>query len=319
MRRSISSWVCVLIVAGCGSSDGAAGGGGGGTGGSGGVAGSGGVEAFDCDVSEPTNCPKVPPPTIDASRPAQVQTPSDYTTATRYPLVVVLHARGSSAAATAIYLGATQRIEARQFVLVTPDGTEDSEGRLAWDAGASDSMFEPEAPDDIAYVLGLIDEAQQTYRLDAARIYLMGSSDGGHLAIDILCDDPGSVTAAVSQGGALPSETTCTEAATSLLSVHGTSDEVVAFGGGEQDSGITILSAIDLLAGFGERSGCDPFAILANLNLLPEPPGAETRVRSYSNCDADTESGLWAVQQAPHVPDFTDDARDLWFDWLFAR
>jgi poly(3-hydroxybutyrate) depolymerase len=94
-------------------------------------------------------------------------TPSDYTTATRYPLVVVLHARGSSAAETAIYLGATQRIEARQFVLVTPDGTEDTEGRLAWDAGA--------------------------------------------------------------------------------------------------------------------------------------------------------ESGLWAVQQAPHVPDFTDDARDLWFDWLFAR
>ena len=319
MRRSISSWVCVLIVAGCGSSDGAAGGGGGGTGGSGGVAGSGGVEAFDCDVSEPTNCPKVPPPTIDASRPAQVQTPSDYTTATRYPLVVVLHARGSSAAATAIYLGATQRIEARQFVLVTPDGTEDTEGRLAWDAGASDSMFEPEAPDDIAYVLDLIEEAKRTYRLDASRLYLMGSSNGAHLAIDILCDDAASVTAAVSQAGALPSDTTCAERPASLLSVHGTSDAAVTFGGGEQESGITILSAIDLLAGFEERSGCDPFTILPNLNLLPEPPGAETRVRAYSNCDAEAESGLWAVQQAPHVPDFTDDARDLWFDWLFAR
>ena len=317
MRGSILSWVCVLVVAGCGSSDGAAGGGG--AGGSGGVAGSGGVEAFDCDVSEPTNCPEVPPPTIDASRPAQVQTPSDYTTATRYPLVVVLHARGSSAAATAIYLGATQRIEARQFVLVTPDGTEDTEGRLAWDAGASDSMFEPEAPDDIAYVLGLIEEAKRTYRLDASRLYLMGSSNGAHLAIDILCDDPASVTAAVSQAGALPSDTTCAEGPASLLSVHGTSDEAVTFGGGEQESGITILSAIDLLGGFGERSGCDPFTILPNLNLLPEPPGAETRVRAYSNCDAEAESGLWAVQQAPHVPDFTDDARDLWFDWLFAR
>ncbi len=317
MRSSISFWMCVLVVAGCGSSDG--GGGSGGVAGSGGAAGSGGVEAFDCDVSEPANCPEVPPQTIDASRPAQVQAPSDYTTATRYPLVLVLHARGSSAAATAIYLGATQRIEARQFVLVTPDGTEDTEGRLAWNAGASDSTFEPEAPDDSAYVLGLIEEAKRTYRLDPSRIYLMGSSNGGHLAIDILCDDPASVTAAVSQAGALSADTTCAEGPTSLLSVHGTSDETVAVGGGERESGIAILSAINLLAGFGERSGCDPFVILPNLNLLPEPPGSETRVRSYSNCNAEAENGLWAVQQAPHVPDFTDDARDLWFDWLFAR
>ena len=34
--------------------------------------------------------------------------------------------------------------------------------------------------------------------------------------------------------------------------------------------------------------------------------------------DAQVESELWMVQQAPHLPDFTDDARELWFDWLFA-
>ena len=98
-----------------------------------------------------------------------------------------MHGRGSTAAAAAMYLGATQRVDELQFVLVMPDGTQDTEGRLAWNAGASDSVFEPETPDDIAYVLGLIEEAQKAYRLDASRIYLMGSSNGGHLALDILC------------------------------------------------------------------------------------------------------------------------------------
>ncbi|MHC4849874.1 MAG: alpha/beta hydrolase family protein, partial [Planctomycetota bacterium] len=129
----------------------------------------------------------------------------------------------------------------------------------------------------------LIEEAQKAYRIDASRIYLMGSSDGGHLALDILCDEPLGITAVVNQAGALPSDAICADEPVSLLSVHGTADEVVAFGGGEQASGITILSAVDLVAGFAERSGCEPFEMLSNLDLVPVPPGAETRVRSYTN------------------------------------
>ena len=325
MRTVISSWGYLLLAAACGcggsgtGAGGNAGGGGGGDGGAGGAGGAGGSAVFDCQVPQPANCPDVAPPTIDAARSAQVHVPSNYTTATRYPLLVVLHARGATAAATALYLGATERVEELQFILVTPDGTEDTQGQLAWNARAGAAMFEPEAPDDVAYVLGLVEEAQRTYRVDASRIYLMGSSNGGHLALDILCNDPTPITAVVSQAGALPSDANCTNAPTSLLSVHGTADEVVSFGGGEQASGITILSAVDLVGGFAERSACGPFQMTPSLDLVPVPAGAETRVRSYANCDMQAEVTLWMVQQAPHMPDFSDDARALWFDWLFAR
>jgi poly(3-hydroxybutyrate) depolymerase len=320
IRILASACLLAVVSCGCGGSDAGVGGtDGGGDGGAGGVGGSGGSAVFDCQAQEPANCPDVPPPTIDAARPAQVHVPSDYTTATRYPLVVVLHARGATAAATALYLGATQRVEELQFVLVTPDGTEDTQGQLAWNARAGAAVFDTEAPDDVAYVLGLVEEAQRTYRVDASRIYLMGSSNGGHLALDILCDDPTPVTAVFSQAGALPSDATCADAPASLLSVHGTADQVVSFGGGEQASGITILSAVDLIAGFAGRSACDPFQMTSSLDLVPVPAGAETRVRSYTNCDAQAENELWMVQQAPHIPDFSDAARTRWFDWLFAR
>ncbi|MDH3202028.1 MAG: alpha/beta hydrolase-fold protein [Myxococcales bacterium] len=317
MHSSSLALVCSVALLGCGSGNDAATGGAGGSGGDGGSG--GGLMRFDCDAPDPVNCPEMPPSAIDAERPAQVVVPSDYTTSTRYPLIVVLHGRGATGAANAIYLGASQRVEERQFVLVAPDGTQDTEGRLAWNAGAIDSVFEPEAPDDIGYVRSLIAEARKTYRLDGHRIYLLGTSNGGHLALDIICEDPASVTAVLSQAGALPADVPCADGTVSLLSVHGTEDEVVAFGGGVRESGITILSAVNLVAGFAERSGCGPLEMLANLDLVPMPPGAETRVRSYSDCDAQAESALWVVQQAPHVPDFTDEARDLWFDWMFAR
>ena len=287
----------------------------------GGAAGAGGSSTlpFDCDEPERVNCPEAPPDTIDDERLADVLLPSAYSTSARYPLVVVLHGRGATGGVDAIYLGATQRVDQRQFVLVTPNGTEDTEGRLAWNTGAIDSVFEPETPDDIGYVRSLIEEARKTYSVDGDRIYLMGTSNGAHLALDIICEDPTSVTAVLSQAGALPADAPCADGPVSLLSVHGTEDEVVAFGGGLGQSGITISSAVELMAGFAERGGCGPFQMPSNLDLVPVPPGAETRVRSYSDCDSRAESALWAVQQGPHVPDFTDDARELWFDWIFAR
>lgn len=136
MRSSSLAWVCFVGLAGCGSSGGVRAGG---DGGAGGAAGVGGMLPFDCGEPEPINCPETPPSTIDAERPAQVVVPSDYTTSTRYPLVITLHARDTAPQTSAIYLGAPERIDVRQFVLMVPKGTVDTEGRLAWAASGFDS------------------------------------------------------------------------------------------------------------------------------------------------------------------------------------
>lgn len=304
------------MLGACGSSEG---GGAGGEGGAGGAAGAGGMAPFDCREPEPVHCPETPPDTIDIERPAQVTVPSDYTTSTRYPLVIALHARDAVPQASAAYLGAPQRVDDREFVLILPSGTPDTEGRLAWATEAGDSEFTPVAPNDIGYVARLIEEARDTYRIDQGRVYLMGSSDGAFLALDIVCDDPSRVTAILAQAGALPADSSCATDPVSVLSVHGTADVEVPFGGGMLASGKTIMATVNLTAGFAERSGCGLFAMPANIDLVPTPAGAETRVRSYSPCDEEVEVELWIVQEAPHTPDFTDDARELWFDWIFAR
>ncbi len=324
--------MCLVALVACGerSSDdagtggtggGGGGGGSGGTGGPGGTGGTGGTDMlpFDCDQPQPTNCPENPPLTIDTERPAEVEVPEGYTTSLRYPLVVTLHARDVAPVDSSLYLGAPQRVDVEQFVLIVPSGTVDTQGRLAWATAAGDSIFEPEAPDDVAYLLRLIEEAQATYRVDEDRVYVLGSSNGASLALDVVCEDPLSVTAILAHAGALPIDEPCSEGAVSALSVHGTVDEVVPFGGGTLDNEVTIQAAVNLIAGFAERGGCGPIQLPGNLDLVDVPPGAETRVRLYQDCEDHAETALWAVQEAGHVPDFTDKARDLWFEWILTR
>lgn len=311
----------LLGCGGSGSLEGAGGDGGLGLDGASGGSGEGGTNGapFDCDADQPANCPQVPPDTLDDERPAVVSAPADYSPDNRYPLVIVLHAKGSSGSANSLYLGATQRVDSRQFILVTPDGTPDIDGDLGWNAGAIVLEFAGAPPDDRAYVRRLIGEAKQAFRIDDTRIYLMGSSNGGHLALDLLCEDPSVATAAINQAGALPMDAPCVPGVTSLLSVHGTEDEAVAFGGGIHDNGITIYSAVALLGTFAENGGCGPVENASSIDLVEGLPGAETRVQRYTGCDGGAEHALWAVQQGSHAPPFTEDARERWFDWLFAR
>lgn len=321
--KSAVYWAFLGCVgAGCGDGGASLAGGAGGGAGSHGAAGAGGsvnAAPFDCDEPESMNCPSVPPDRIDDERPAAVVVPSDYTTDTAYPLVIVLHGNGSFGSANSLYLGATQRVDSLQFVLVTPDASPDVDGVLGWNAGAIVLEFPGEPPDDRAYVRRLIDEAKRAYRIDDARIYLLGTSNGGHLALDLICEDPSVATAVLNQAGALPMEAACNEGVTSLLSVHGTADDTVAFGGGTRENGIVIYSAVALVAAFAENTGCGPVENTGSIDLVDGLPGAETRVQRYGDCVGGAEHALWAVQQAPHTPNFSEDARDLWFDWLLAQ
>ena len=79
----------------------------------------------------------------------------------------------------------------------------------------------------------------------ARRIYLMGFSNGAHIALDTACKDPSLVTTVVSLAGARPVDDACSEQPASVLHVHGAEDDVVELDGGKREgSCITILSAL---------------------------------------------------------------------------
>ena len=79
--------------------------------------------------ADTNSCVSNPPLQVGAERPAQVLIPSDYTTSTRYPLVIVLHGYGASGLVQSAYLGLDTRVDSQQYILVMPDGRRISAGK----------------------------------------------------------------------------------------------------------------------------------------------------------------------------------------------
>lgn len=95
---------------------------------------------------------------IGGDRLTQVQIPSDYTTTTRYPLIILLHGFGASGPGQSVYMGLGTRVDPLQFVLVLPDGTENNDGQRFWNSTPTCCAPPGEEfqVDDVAYIRSLI-------------------------------------------------------------------------------------------------------------------------------------------------------------------
>jgi polyhydroxybutyrate depolymerase len=117
----------------------------------------------------------------------------------RLPLLIVLHGRGQSEPAVLSQTGFFELVQQRQAVLVLPDGEQRS-----WNAGDSCCGFagSHQAPD-VPFVTAIVTDAVRRWPIDAARVYLVGYSNGGKLAYSSMCAHP-TLFAAVATYGAVP-------------------------------------------------------------------------------------------------------------------
>ncbi len=276
----------------------------------------------------------MPNPTLEIgeARPAQVRIPSDYTTTTRYPLIIVLHGFGATGAIQSAYLGLDERVDTKQFVLVAPDGTANASGTRFWNATpaccARAAAFEDQVDeaeytqiDDVAYVRSLIKSAAETYSIDAGRIGLFGHSNGGFMALRMACEASDLVTSVVSLAGStFDDDASCTPAThpVSVLAMHGDADDTIAYDGGE------ILSerypgAIETVERFAAHAGCDTTKAVmgSNLDVVASIAGAETTVVEIPDCAEGVDVELWTILDGPHIPGpWVASAQDLMVDWL---
>jgi len=282
--------------------------------------------------ADSASCASNPTLQIGGDRPAQVSIPSDYTTTTRYPLIIVLHGYGASGDIQAKYLGLYSRVDPGQYVLVVPDGTESLNGTRFWNAtpaccarvAAYESQLdlaEYTGIDDVAYIRGLIEEAAATYSIDADRIGLFGHSNGGFMALRMVCEASDIVTSVVSLAGSTfadPADCKPADHPVSVLLVHGDQDETIAYDGGEYLSE-AYPGAIETADRFAALAGCDSAraSMGANRDVVGNIDGAETTVTRIPGCAPGAAVELWTMVGAPHIPfPWQPDALDSFVDWL---
>lgn len=217
------------------------------------------------------------------------------------PLVILLHGYGASGQIQNFYFGLSAQSDRSGFLLATPDGTMDSSNRRFWNATDACCNFAAAPVDDVEYLHAIIDDVQRRYAVDPKRVFLIGHSNGGFMSHRMACDASSRIAAIVSFAGATWKNTARCPAqpGVSVLQVHGTMDETVAYGGGTL--GAEFPGAVETAAQWAQRNGCGSKAAVGMLDLISTLPGDDTTQERYAGCAAGAVE-LWTIQGGSHTP-----------------
>jgi polyhydroxybutyrate depolymerase len=157
--------------------------------------------------------------------------PISYDGSAAVPLIISLHGYTSSGVEQEQYFTLQPLAEQRGFLYIHPDGTKDASGNQFWNATDACCDLRALGTDDAAYLLSMIEQVQQKYKVDPKRIYIVGHSNGAFMSYRMACDHADKIAAIVSLAGATfadpdrckPSQSV------SVLQVHGTADNVIPF------------------------------------------------------------------------------------------
>ncbi len=270
-----------------------------------------------------TTIPAGPTTTLDplVARPFEVFVPSTYDDTTPMPLVVLLHGYTASGLLQELFFQFQPLAEERGFLYVHPNGTTNVLGEQFWNATPACCGF-GSVVDDSTYLALLVDDVQREYNVDPKRIFFVGHSNGGFMSYRMACDHSGTVAAVASLAGATfadPAE--CgVEEPVSVLQIHGTADETIAFEGGSL-LGNPFPSAVTTAATWATANECGNETTVEEnaLDLVLEIDGADSSRTVYSECPDGIGVELWTIDGGVHVPRRTPDMSAGIIDFLFAH
>jgi polyhydroxybutyrate depolymerase len=255
-------------------------------------------------------------------RPVTVHVPPGYDPATPTPLLILLHGYTATGTVQDAYFGLQPVADARGIIYAFPDGTIDANNSPFWNATDACCNFFGSDVDDVAYLLGLIDEIETKVNVDPSRIYFVGHSNGGFMSYRLACEASDRIAAIVSLAGASFADTAdcAAPAPLSVLQIHGDMDDTIVYAGGTIGAA-AYPSAADSTAYFATLAGCMTPAMSTGMttDIDSSIDGDETTIDAYANCDAGYDVELWTIPGGGHIPTLAPGFADKLVDFLMAH
>jgi polyhydroxybutyrate depolymerase len=169
--------------------------------------------------------------------------------AARLPALVVLHGINAAVDYEEQRDGLVPVAAQGQAILVYPAGYGQS-----WNAGVCCDPAMSNNVDDVGFIDQVIQQVADDPQVDPARISLVGFSNGGRMAFQVDCAQPGLVTTVIAVL-AVPVAPCATSTPVSLLQIATADDPEVPYDAGTgADVGLTAVS--DVVAAWRVRDGC---------------------------------------------------------------
>ncbi|OON82334.1 alpha/beta hydrolase family esterase [Streptomyces tsukubensis] len=115
------------------------------------------------------------------------------------PLVIAFHGRDDTPAEMRERSGLDKAAKARGMLIAYPEGL-----RHAWGAGTERTPQRQDPDTDVRYTEKLVDTLVRERGADPERVYAVGFSNGGSMALRVAAQRPGLLAGAVSVSGQLP-------------------------------------------------------------------------------------------------------------------
>jgi polyhydroxybutyrate depolymerase len=261
----------------------------------------------------------IAPPGIDPTKPA--------------PILIMLHGYTDANASKTpwidmdAYMTISPETQKRGVLLALGHGNLDPVlNHIYWNATDSCCDFEGAKPDDVGYIMGIVEDVQKKYAVDTKRIYALGHSNGGFMANRLACDQADKIAAVVSLAGeTYKDQTMCAASAPiAYLQVQGDADMTVPYGGGSPEN-VAVLppapGAVETTQDWAVKDGCSMQADTSAppITLMTSSTAPDTVKVSYDGCQANGWAELWTIHGGPHSPPFNSSWAPAVLDFLTAH
>jgi polyhydroxybutyrate depolymerase len=210
------------------------------------------------------------------------------------PTVIVLHGAVNSAAWAVRRFGFVEAAAARGFTAVFPQGIglQWNDGRIGLASGA----------DDVSFLRRLVRELVAREIAEPHRVYIAGVSNGGMMALRMVCEAAELLAGAGTVIASMPASTgaECRPARpVPIVMFNGTADRLIPYDGGgvgPLNLGGLVWAAEETAAFLAHANGCDPRPMSgdASMELI-----SATRI-TWSGCRREADVTLYRVNGGRH-------------------
>ena len=246
-------------------------------------------------------------PISGTSRNYHLYLPQDTSNA---PMVILLHGNRSS---NDELLGFTnvkapykiwEEIAAQEnIILIVPNGTNGSSGHRGWNDCRNDASGNPDA-NDVLFIDNLIDFVLNEHQADASKVFAMGTSNGGHMAMRLAQEIPEKLSAFASIVASNPVNSQCTNATSpiSALFMNGTEDPINPYEGGEMSGNRgEVLSGQATIDYWVNRNQTESTPTVTDLANTDTGDNSTVKKHLYSNGSNNTEVVFYEVIGGGHT------------------
>jgi len=189
------------------------------------------------------------------------------------------------------------------LILIVPNGTNGSSGHRGWNDCRSDSEGNP-TTNDVLFIENLIDFVSNEHNGDNSRVFVVGTSNGGHMAIRLAQEIPEKLTAFAAIVASNPVNSQCVNstAPISALFMNGTDDPINPYEGGEMAGNRgEVFSAAATIDYWINRNQTDESAITTDFTDIDTSDDSTVRKHLYGNGTNNTEVAFYEVIDGGHT------------------